>query len=360
MPAKKTKSSLKWGLLQRQKTPPLHCRLMVPVNINHLDQLTHGHGIDILLRIAECFATPPPATPEQLQAFPVSRLSTADITKMYTDRIIEPCPHPQGGGKCTTLVEKIGLPKERRRILHDLLYTNVFTKQATKVSFQSLECLRKLAASASHASSYDFEKWFYQLEIPRTIRDFMAFKTQDGRWHRVCVASMGHINSVALAQIVSSTLANIAAAESGSYVSLDVYIDNILVLGSEDALHSFHQKFCALCYSVNATLGEMEIGKTKISHRGMIFNLTAKVASLKLEWVEKFISRFNFIMGLRSIPIRYFEAFLGMAVYRQHALPSAGAVPLWHCIRRLAAAKADHADRSCRSCRYNHIDRVAT
>ena len=104
---------------------------------------------------------------------------------------------------------------------------------------------------------------------------------------------MGHINSVALAQTISSTLAKVAADQPNQKVHLDVYIDNILVLGEEAAIQSFDEKFRSLCKQVNATIGETEICSTNVTHCGMLSrSIQRKRASFKKKmWIIKFAER---------------------------------------------------------------------
>ncbi|MDP3760659.1 MAG: hypothetical protein Q8R01_09120 [Ramlibacter sp.] len=206
---------------------------------------------------------------------PESRVSRADLAQLQRDGIVEPCVRPLGGAKLATVLEKVGTPKERRRVVLDTLWFNLHVAPPP-VSFRPLRELLVVAAEAEWAATVDAEKAFYQVELPQDVRPFCAFRVGSG-WWQPCRLPMGMTTAPAVMQRLLQAVTGLGL--QGDDVVADVYVDNVALFGPAQGVEAALRRWRSVAEKVNLTIGEEQAPGGTITHRGVEFVLrrTAKL-----------------------------------------------------------------------------------
>ena len=118
---------------------------------------------------------------------------------------------------------------------------------------------------------------------------------------------------------------------SEDQVHVEVYIDNVIFVGSQIAIKKACEAFRAVCARYNVTLSEDSGPVTAACYRGVKFDFNNKSFALDESFVEKFRSRLAAADGSWCD----WRALLGSAVYALTAL-SVPLGPYYHVLRWLA------------------------
>ena len=232
-----------------------------------------------------------------------SVLSVDEVKKIIDNAIFETCDDPVGTGYVFDVVE---YQKQRRRLVHDALSANVMLPDAPNPRFLTIEEVQRMTLCGLYAATIDMKAFYYQFPLAQAVRKFFPILV-DGRWLQPCVLPMGFKWAVVIAQAFMRFVAFTANIPA---TACDIYIDNILLVGSEKEVNKMFDRVIIVLGKLGVTTGDVEQG-TVVTHRGMSMNFTAKTVALKASFVEKLRARMagpNQTWGqLRSI--------IGMVVY---------------------------------------------
>ena len=226
------------------------------------------------------------------QVFPISKwpkssLSSTDFDQLLSNDIIERalvCNHGHFGYLfCTPEWEKL-----RRRVVHDVLSANVLCKDPWPLNFTPLNTLRSSVHKGQWGCTFDVKCMYYQFQLSPTVRSRFPIRDEHGDLFFFKRLPMGFKWSCNIAQVIMLFLTQSIASNA---IHIEVYIDNVMFVGSHLQVHHARIDFLAICQKYSLILGE-DSGLTRLPvFRGIQFDLHSKRTSLAGAFRGKFISR---------------------------------------------------------------------
>ena len=247
-----------------------------------------------------------PNQSHRIKRFPPSTLVPKDYILLVANGLVEKVIGCETGhfGYVFTVHEEA---KDRRRIVHDALSANFLCKEPAHVEFTPIPKLRKVVLRGSHVATFDLKAMYYQIPLAKAIRKHFLIMGCDGNHYQWTRLPMGFKWSVAIAQQLMCYLTRKIKAQ----VHIEVYIDNIMLVGSELAVTAAAKEFIELCNTSDITLGEMTPVATHATYRGIHFNFADKSISISPTFIHKLRHRLEVTNGTWADT----RALIGSLVY---------------------------------------------
>lgn len=275
-----------------------------------------------------------------------------DITRALAGGIIQLADDPSSV-LCGSAFSVDELSKNRRRAINHPAQLNDGL-DVPILELPDVEEVRKTTVDCTHAWICDGVAWYYQIPLSESVRQFFGFLGPDNRHYVMTRLPMGASFSCAVAHFISATVAARASERGGAKVL--AYIDNYVVLGTEEAVLATKVALLSLAKTLNITLEGPEQISTSFDFIGFSFCLDSRRMSNSLATTQKaicestfplvpmpcrwFLSVFGRIFGcLRLFPWAIAQAFYLLKWYRWMAsvAPSKGLdhqVIIWKCLAR--------------------------
>lgn len=219
------------------------------------------------------------------RVWPISKVPQPCIDLALTNGIIEQVVNPKGGVSMAVVVPEE--TKRRYRLTVDTLETNVAMQhilEQHRLQFRSLGVLKGLLRNHSWAAALDMKAFFNQFSISPSVREQFVFKNHDQRYYKLARMPMGWVLAPKIAQ---SYLENIMNECHIHPTSCDLYIDNILIMGTKLQVESWLPQIMKCLQRYNVSVGEVQQPSTIVTHRGVTWNLRDKQLKLKESFVKK-------------------------------------------------------------------------
>lgn len=241
--------------------------------------------------------------------WPRSQLAINHVEEALRAGIIEITTTPRWVTRVFTVVEE---SKLRERIICDSLEANLRVQSEPQVRFNSVEEVLRQTRTADYAATMDFTSYYFQFEMDEKIRDYFSFTMDGETFYRFTRLPMGYKMAVEVAQETSMFL----VGRQKSTIFVDVYIDNILLLGQREEVREAMEILKRKCETWKVTIGEWEEGRV-VTHRGMKIDLNDKTASLS----EKMKGKIR-IDGTKGSKLQWrnWEARIARLIYATRAL----------------------------------------
>ena len=239
-----------------------------------------------------------------------SELTDDDIRTFIENGLLEEDPQVKGGGRMSPVGEKA---KERRRVIHDLLWLNTTSPDPEKICFHSVAELHLITETCAYAAALDMKCWFYQFAIDMQLgrRCGIMYKGQKYRMRRL---PMGLKHAVYVAQAVLRCLADVKIEG----VTASMYIDNVMFAGNcPQKVNEARRLFIERCREVNATIGDFgTTASTIVEFRGLRLDLGNKMVAMGARFIDKFESRIELLQTseVRN-NVNAWETIIGMETY---------------------------------------------
>ena len=194
----------------------------------------------------------------------------------------------------------------RRRIVQDTLSCNVMCDEPYPVAFTPIPQLRRVIFRGTHGCTFDVKAMYYHFSLSKEVSE-KAFRVlcEEG-FLAFSRLPMGFKWAAKIAQ-VAITFLTLGLSD----VAVELYIDNILFIGSAAAVAAARTVFLARCAEYGFVLGEDSGVVTRVIHRGIEMDLTSKQIRLAPAFVEKFTHR----VGVEDGTWADRRALVGSAVY---------------------------------------------
>jgi hypothetical protein len=237
------------------------------------------------------------------------------LQTLQTNGLVEPS-EGSVGGYVFLVVEEL---KKRFRLVHDTIVPNVMLPEPFNPHFVPIHVLQERVAGATWAVTVDFKAFYYQFPLADEVKPFFSFQTGSSNF-RMCRLPMGFKWAVVIAQSMATHV--MAMVREGCVLqAFDVYIDNILMVGSKDQCAPALQKLLGVCADVGISVGAVSDGP-QVVHRGVLFDFTTQQVSLSPDFVSKFRRRAAHNKGSWG----EWRSQIGSAVYAMLVLK----IPLGH------------------------------
>ena len=213
-----------------------------------------------------------------------SLLSMNDQLVLTDHGIFETAPKGIGSGYVFDVEEYV---KQRRRLVHDTLTPNVMCDEPPNPRFRLTRDLQSLLHKGSYAATIDLKACFYQWNLHSDVRKYFSIFTDQGEYLQACRLPMEFKWSVVIAQ---NLLKHFAAKAGIPPDEVDLYIDNILLVGSKDVVIRRKARLLELFKEAGVTVGDLTHGPI-VDHRGMVMDFENKCVSIRPSFVEKLVER---------------------------------------------------------------------
>ena len=234
-----------------------------------------------------------PSQNKTITSFPPTAMFQKDYILMVQNDIIERAlvddsNRPLKGhfGYVFTVVE---LLKHRRRVVIDTLSMNTLCPDPPNPNFTPLNRLKRIVFKGSHACTFDMKCMYFQIPLAPEVRNAFTFRGTDNQYYRFKRCPMGFKWSVVIAQAIMRFLVSKMTAN----VSIEIYVDNVLFVGSKDEVTKARQEFISVCAEYNATIGDLGEVQTTATYRGMVLDFTLKTVSLADSFIHKLKQRLS-------------------------------------------------------------------
>jgi hypothetical protein len=214
--------------------------------------------------------------------------------------------------------------KRRLRIITDSLWVNAFSAPRQHCRYTPLPKLRRQICLVRPvlAVVIDWEKAYFQFEVPESERSLFAAKVFDRglvRFVRMKRMSMGyvHANDICHGTMAQFTTFVIDSfTPQGSHV-VDPYVDGVLYASSvAEDVYMFYTLFQRVCARYQIVIGSVAIS-SRVDHRGISLDCANQTWSLK----TAFVSKARTAVDNCSRPTRdKLEKALGSLIYADYAL----------------------------------------
>ena len=223
---------------------------------------------------------------QHLSVWPQSQIPIECLQQALNCGLVEEAEPSNCGASQLFLVREES--KRRYRLVADTLETNSNQDISPSVKFTPIGRLHDVMRSCSFACEMDMRCFFHQFELSKDVRKFFSFKFGDKTFH-YCRLPMGYKLAVDISQQFLVNMVETSKLLSLSGIRLvDVYVDNILIAGDEQPVRLASQSLLQLLETFNVTVGSVEMDST-ITHRGITWNLTNKVATLSQKFMSKLV-----------------------------------------------------------------------
>ena len=174
----------------------------------------------------------------------------------------------------------------RRRVVQDTLSCNVLCAEPHPVDFTPIPTLRRVVFKGTHGATFDVKAMYYHFALSPEVseRAFRVLCTEG--FEAFTRLPMGFKWAAKIAQVAITFL---TLGLKG--VTIELYIDNIMFVGSKADVTEARRIFLERCVKWGFRLGEDSGVVTTVNHRGITFDLTAKTIRLTDEFVVKFLGR---------------------------------------------------------------------
>jgi hypothetical protein len=242
----------------------LHAKHVQPLNVSKLKELVAaGSKLEEELEAALVFLTShKPYEATKCSGLRVTRLDREQLDKLLevgkiervTEEMERDCPT-----KAYCLLFTV--PEDDKRRLRPIMHPEDVNKsllRTVKVKFSTREQLHApLRKKRLWAIHMDMAAWFDQLPISSKIRSYFRFRDADGNLYQSTRLPMGASHSVDVAHTIMKAL----VANLPSNVIVDIYVDNVRILGENKAdVLEAAKMFARNAQSVGATVNELAGG----------------------------------------------------------------------------------------------------
>jgi len=263
----------------------IHAKCVTPVNTEELKKLMDGRLAEQWKVVSRILNDPSwyagvKITKQERKKF-YARLSSSHLTEFKDAGYLEVL-----AGEPLGCVHMFLVPEDHktrfRVIAHTLTVNTILNFQ--RFALPRIEEIRGAMQGASHGISMDMAAWFHQFELDETVRDYFA-TTHNKRKYRLTRLPMGTRSACAVAQTAAMALTLRAARLN---VKIFIYIDNILILGSEEAVAAAREAFTQDCAAVGAQINEFDpTPSTTIEYCGMQLDLLEKTIDVSQRTIDK-------------------------------------------------------------------------
>ena len=212
----------------------------------------------------------------------------------------------------------------RRRIIIEPMINDILAEHglaldglfATTTKYTAKEDIRRFVFTNPCAAQFDFAAYFDQFALAPPIRKYFGIARARDSDCNLCVLPMGFRPSCQVAQATTNTIMSVnEKVDSASCV------DNVLFLGSRDAVYKASKEFIVRSSLVGAQLKDTTINITEeydflgehYDHRNRTRCLTAKTAA-KAAYVE------TFLLSKTSLRTKQLQAIFGLLLYAANTL----------------------------------------
>lgn len=239
-----------------------------------------------------------------------SDLTDNDLETFIKNGLLEEDPLVRGGGKMSPVGEQ---SKQRRRVIHDLLWLNATSPDPSRIQFHSIAELHLITETCSHAAALDMKCWFYQFVIDISLGRCCGIMYK-GKRYRMKRLPMGLKHAVFIAQAVLRCLADTGV----DGVTASMYIDNVMFAGNcPIKINKARAIFIERCKWIRATIGDYGTeATTVVEFRGLTLDLGNKLVSMGPKFLKKFESRVEMLQtpAVRN-SVSAWETIIGMETY---------------------------------------------
>ena len=218
--------------------------------------------------------------------WPLCKFTEVEIEFLHTVGLLSNSLTQSPRGHFSTLFAVDEQIKHRRRIVQDSLSANVLCDEPGEIDFTPIPRLRRCVFKGQYGCTFDVRAMYYHFGLSKEVAE-KAFRvlTQDGykTFNRL---PMGFKWAAKIAQVAITFL---TLGIQG--VHIELYIDNIMFIGSLEATREARRIFLERCVHYNFTLGEDSGITSCVTHRGLQFDLIGKRVRLSTVFVEKFQTR---------------------------------------------------------------------
>jgi len=219
--------------------------------------------------------------------WPMSKVYARDVQQLLTSDLCETMSDAQLKNHFGYIFTVYEAHKVRRRLVHDTLSANYLCDSPPNPFFTPLHSLRDVLSKGEFACTLDLRAMYYQIPLDPKVRRFFPF-TFDGQHYQFKRLPMGFRWSVTIAQFITQFLTS-----SLKDVHVEVYIDNILIVGSRSAVIAARQQFLDTCKRYRVSLSEDSPISHIATYRGIRFDFGNKTFCLDPSFIRKFHYRCN-------------------------------------------------------------------
>lgn len=224
--------------------------------------------------------------------------------------------------------EQKGLKFRRRTVLHTHAANdgaNTFAKSMMRVN--SIQTLKRMARRNRYGATRDYTSFFHQMLLALIVGERYIVRI-NGKKYALTRAAMGHKASAAAAHAITKAVARLACAGEAEY---DVIIDDVAFFANDDGtLERVLARFDDICDQVGLTIGSKTQPSTKVSHRGIDFDLAAHTVKVRATTMTRTIERINVYQ--RNPTRARARSLLGAAVATAQVVP----VPVCYFMQQVA------------------------
>jgi ribonuclease HI len=205
-----------------------------------------------------------------------AHISNDDLATLLEKNLIRRW-HPEDGdvvayGRFFTVDEE---HKQRRRLIMHPVAINDATeclceKYAAVATWPAPKDLHA-RVRARAANTYDFKSFFHTFACTTTAALHFALKVGNDVYLPNVVPT-GAREPPIFAQLLTNTIARVAAAAGGASISHEAWIDNVRFTGDHHALHAADTQFTGLCAWLEIELGERATNQTRYDFLGVRYD----------------------------------------------------------------------------------------
>ena len=257
--------------------------------------------------------------------WPLSQALPQDVEQLVRNGLCEEVPDDvfkRHFGYIFTVYEE---RKRRRRLVHDTLSANFLCDRPPSPNFTPLNRLQDILSFGTHACTLDLKAMYYQIPLHANVRRFFPFRFNETHYQFTRLP-MGFTWSVFIAQTIARFI-----TRSLRNVHVQLYIDNIIIVGSQEDVETARKSFIDTCATYNITLSEDSGVVQTAMFRGINFDFANKTFRLDPSFVQKFHTRCASNNGTWCD----WRALMGSMVYGLTALGESLA-PFFHLLKWLA------------------------
>ena len=276
-----------WGTRRAHGHWPVHAPLVSVIPDDTVRELKESRYLSTSEKVAfeyvdnpACYAKCHTFESEQIRSI----LSMEDQLAVKDHGIFETAPRGVGSGYVFDVEEYV---KQRRRLVHDTLTPNVMCAEPPNPRFRLTRDVQALLHKGSYAATIDLKACFYQWSLHPDVRRYFSICTGQGECLQACRLPMGFKWSVVIAQ---NLLKHFAAKAGIPADEIDLYIDNVLLVGSREVVLRRKTMLLEMLAEAGVTVGEVTHGPV-VDHRGMVLDFEAKTVSLRESFVAKLVER---------------------------------------------------------------------
>lgn len=267
-----------------------------------------------------------PACDAVIVHWPMSKILPEDDDLLDEVDLLKPCKNHEFTGYFGYLFTVDEEVKERRRLVHDTLTPNVLCDDPWDMGFTPINKLRRSVYNGEACATFDVKCMYYHFLLGDDVSE-LCFRvlTQSGM-KRFTRLPMGFKWATKVAQAAIRYL-----CKGIINVSIELYIDNIMFIGTPANVAFARQQFLRRCETYHFKLGEDSGVSTIGTHRGIVFDFKRKSVYLSPSFITKLAHRLTVQDGSWTD----YRALLSSAIYAATALaiPLAGA---YHVLKWLA------------------------